>query len=96
MKTFAVAGLGMALSAGAAAGDFRFNYSAADLISPDHVTAMHASLEAAAGGVCRDQYPHRVRVAEKCVDVILEDAVVQIANPQLTTYQERLDKRRGS
>lgn len=96
MKTFAVAGLGLLLSAGAVAGDFRFDYSAADLISPEQVEALHAKLENSAADYCHDQYPRKLRVAQKCVEIILEDVVDDIANPQLTAYQRQVHQRRES
>lgn len=94
MKSLVVAALGLVCSASAVAQDFRFDYAAGDLVSPEQVAAMHAELEAAAQEFCADQYPRKIRVAQKCAEIIVSDAVSQIGNPRLTAFTERQETTR--
>ena len=88
MKSLVVAAVGLACSAGALAQDFRFDYAVGDLVSPAQIASMHAELEAATQEFCADQYPRKIRVAQKCAEIIVSDAVSQIGNPRLTAYTE--------
>lgn len=74
------------LASVAAAQDFHFAYSAADLVSPE---SLYVQLSEAVEQHCRDNNDIRdLRQMKGCESTLMDLAVEQIDQPQLTAYAQ--------
>ncbi len=94
MKTVPVFAVALFFSAAAAAGDFRFDYSPAQLGTPEGMEKLHNRLESAANRYCRGQFIGlNVRGVEQCSNEIMKETVERIGNARLAAYQEARSQR---
>lgn len=87
MRRIFIAAVAFAWSAGAAAGDFRFEYEPTELVTAEGVQQVYDRLESEANRFCRQRFSVADLVGLRhCREVAIQGAMTKIGNPNLIAH----------